>query len=136
MGGFSSSRGKSRPSVKKDDLVINSITSELLTREKVERYKNDKTPIVIEVKIAGASEAARKKKLRHLNPGDHLFVAWSSNDRAEYTISFVNCLKEVYATAFEKDKYELANRFDYIREAIVESVDKDIPSLRIKILFG
>ncbi len=137
MGGFSSSKGKSRRSHKSKDLVINSITSEILSRDEVERYRRNKTPIVIDVKIAGASEAARKKKIRQLNAGDHLYVyvAWSSNDDSEYTIAFINSLKEVYATAFEKDKHELANRYDYIRDAIVESVDKDIPKLRIKVLF-
>lgn len=135
MGGFSSSKGKSRRSHKSKDLVINSITSEILSRDEVERYRRNKTPIVIDVKIAGASEAARKKKIRQLNAGDHLYVAWSSNDNSGYTIAFINSLKEVYATAFDKDKHELANRYDYIREAIVESVDKDIPRLRIKVLF-
>lgn len=134
MGGFSSKKHAGKDSSKSRGLFINEISSDALTAEEVNRYANDKSPMVLEVKIAGQSVAARRNTIEKLNEGDKIFVAWTEKD-GNYSIVFIDCLKNIYATAFDKDKEELANRYDYIKGAVVEAVDKNEPRLVVRVLF-
>ncbi|MDE6267359.1 MAG: hypothetical protein K2M07_08435 [Muribaculaceae bacterium] len=134
MGGFSSRKHGGKGSSKSGKLFVNDITSVPLTAEEVNRYANDKSPLVLEVKIAGRSVADRRKTIEPLNEGERLYVAWT-NAGSDYSIVFIDCLKNKYGTAFDKDKEEIANRYDFIKGAVVETVDKNIPRLVIKVLF-
>ncbi len=140
MGGFSSSRGRwHRPFLRNKDIFVNSITSGVLLRDEVKRYEKDKTPMVLDVKIAGRSAVARRKRIADLSAGDTLYVAWSGRESRskgwEYTLSIIDCFKNVYATVRDEDKLELANRYDFVQGAVVESVDKDSPRLVVKVIF-
>lgn len=94
MGGFSSKKHAGKCSSKCGELFINNITSVPLTAEEVNRYANDKTPMVIEVKIAGRSVADRRKTIEPLNEGEKLYVAWTAKD-GNYSIVFIDCLKNI-----------------------------------------